>query len=401
MIRYAWGVKNVSTNVTWTSSVLSFTFTNGRQNYLDNYNAGALVLTIKNQANESAGFTFGDVINLLSPTGAFQYRFYVVQVAYNDYPGNIGLSTATITCQDGLGLMGRLQMNNFSISSGYAGQQFADTQLVPGFTVNQPQLGWVGSGGSSCSAGIYSGSVLNLYNLLVNTERSFLRIWQEQVVFFSRNAIANYGVSSFALGRTASALTIGYNNFERVNLGLDLMNQVQTQPAGLATQQATNAASVTTYGAQGFTVSTVDANTTQALGLAQWLANTLSETTKQRFVISFTDVMQAMTTANFETFINNIAQKTPFQLKYQVPGAASDTTVQVIVEGFDVSANPAQTTITAYLTPLTYYQFFTLDSQILGILGGTGIIYNTPMDYNEAGYIYNDNTADNGSRLGF
>ena len=174
---------------------MSFNFTNGRQSYLDTYNAGALVLTIKNQADESAGFTFGDVINLLSPTGAFQYRFYVVEIGYNDYNGNTGLSTATITCQDALGLMGRLQMNQFAVTAGFAGQQFADTQLVPGFKTNQPRLGWVGSGyGSLCSAATYSGSLLNFYNLLVNTERTFLRIWQEELTFFSRNAIGVFGV---------------------------------------------------------------------------------------------------------------------------------------------------------------------------------------------------------------
>jgi hypothetical protein len=158
--------------------------------------------------------------------------------------------------------MGRLQMNQFAVTADFAGEQFGDTQLVPGFKTNQPRLGWVGSDGSLCSAATYSGSLLNFYNLLVNTERTFLRIWQEELTFFSRNAIGVFGVSSFALGRTAGALTVGYSNFERINLGLEYMNQVQTQPAGLATQQATNAASVTAYGAQGFTVSTVDANTT-------------------------------------------------------------------------------------------------------------------------------------------
>ena len=78
--------------------------------------------------------------------------------------------------------------------------------------------------------------------------------------------------------------------------------------------------------------------------------------------------MQTMTTANFQTFVNNIAQKTAFNLTYRVPGAVSDTTVAVICEGFNVSATPEQTTFTAYLTPLTYYQFFTLDSATLGIL---------------------------------
>ena len=145
-------------------------------------------------------------------------------------------------------------------------------------------------------------------------------------------------------------------------------HQGDAAPAGLATQQATNAASVSTYGANGFTVSTVDANTTQALGLAQWLANTLSETDKQRFVVSFTDLAQSLSTVNFSTFLENITLKYQNSLTYRVPGAGSDTTVSVIVEGYDVSATPEQTTFTVYLSPLTYYQFFTLNSTTLGIL---------------------------------
>ena len=401
MIRYAWGIKNATTNVTWTSSVLSFTFTNGRQNYLDTYNAGALVLTIKNQADESAGFTFGDKINLLDPNGDLRFAFYVVQVAYNDDPGNTGLSTASITCQDALGLMGRLQMNAFSITAADTGNQFSQVSSVPGYVATRPTLSVRGTSGSSCSAGSYNGSVLNLWNLLVNTERGLLAVGQSSVQFFYRQGVSDPVANTINLSNTASASNVAYQSFERINLGLDLMNQVQTQPAGLATQQATNATSFSTYGAQGFTISTLDANTTQALGLAQYLANTLSDTTKQRFVVTFTDVMQDVSVANFTTFLSNITFKSPTSLTYRVPGAASDTTVQVIVEGFNVSATPEQTTVTAYLTPLTYYQFFTLDSATLGILGGTGIIYNTPMDYNEAGYTYNDNTADNGSRLGF
>ena len=369
MIRYAWGIKNNTTAITYTSSVLSFSFTNGRQNYLDNYNAGALVLTIKNQANESAGFTFGDQIQLLDPTGTAQFTFYVVQVTYSDYPGNVGLSTATITCQDSLGLMGRVQMNAFSITAAIASAQFTQTTTVPGRVASRPIQTVVGAGGSSCSAGTYSGSILNLWNLLTNTERGLLGIGGSTVSFIARSGVNSATLNTISLGRTAGAATIGYDSFERINLGLDLMNQVQTQPAGLATQQATNAASVTTYGAQGFTAATVDSTETQALGLAEWLSNTLSDTAKQRFVVTFTDLMQSVSVANFTTFLNRISlTKSPTNLTFRVPGAGSDTTAAVIIEGFNVSATPAETTVTAYLTPLTYYQFFTLDSATLGIL---------------------------------
>lgn len=376
-------------------------FNNGRQNYLDTYNAAALVLTIKNQANESAGFTFGDAIDLQDPTGTTnQFRFYVVEIAYNDHPGNTGLSTATITCQDGLGVLGRLQMDSYSISANPTSGQFTQAGTVPGRRSSDPVMLAAGVG-SACSAGVYSGSVLNFVNLLVNTERTLLSIITNQVIFYSRDLIAALPVSSASYGRTADATTIAYDKFERINLGLDLMNQVQVQPTGLAVQQATNAASVTAYGANGFTVSTVDATTTTALGLANWLANTLSDTNKQRFVIQFSDVAQPTGSPTFFNVVNSLAAKEITSLSYRVPGAATDTTVQVICEGFNVSATPSESRVTAYFTPLTYYQFFTLDSATLGILGGTGIIYDTPMNYDEAGYIYNDDTADNGSRLGF
>jgi hypothetical protein len=57
-----------------------------------------------------------------------------------------------------------------------------------------------------------------------------------------------------------------------------------------------------------------------------------------------------------------------WDLVYRVPGAGSDSTIEVAIEGISVSATPDQTTFTVYFSPLTYYQFFTLDSSELGIL---------------------------------
>ena len=56
------------------------------------------------------------------------------------------------------------------------------------------------------------------------------------------------------------------------------------------------------------------------------------------------------------------------QLNYRIPGAGSDTSVQTVIEGWNLNITPAQTRWTLYLSPLTYYQFFTLDSSTLGIL---------------------------------
>jgi hypothetical protein len=50
---------------------------------------------------------------------------------------------------------------------------------------------------------------------------------------------------------------------------------------------------------------------------------------------------------------------------------------------------------------LTYYQFFVLDSDTLGILGGE-ITYDQPaLTYDEVGLVYNASSVNTGSRLGW
>jgi disulfide oxidoreductase YuzD len=405
MSRYPWQIVNESTGNNYTTDVLSLSFNVGRQAYLDTYNTCFLNLTIKNDTNQSSNFNYGDLIYLkydpvVGPDNNL-YGFYVSEISYSDYPGNTGLSTATIRCQDGLGLMGRLQMDNFAVTAGTTGDQFDQLDLVPGKLPNRPGLVSTTSLGSLCSSANYYGSVLNFINLLVNTERALLAHSENYYTFITRLEFAGKQLGGY-FDRTASATSIGYERFERINLGLDLINQAQTQPAGLADQQATNTTSVNSYGAQGITISTVDANTTQALGLAEWVANTLSDLTKQRFVLTFTDVAQTMTEADFSLFVESLGNCNRYYVNYLVPGDSSETSVQTICEGFNVSATPSQTVFTVYLTPLTYYQFFTLDSDVLGILGGGGLTYNQPeIVYDETEWVYNDALVEQGSRLGW
>ena len=369
MIRYAWQIKNDTTAVEWTSSVLSFSLSNRRKSYLETYNAGSLTLTIKNQNNEAAGFTINDRIGLHRPDGILLLFFWVLEVSYTDFPGNVGMSTATIVCQDGFGRIGRVLMDNYSISAGTTAVQFEALQSAPGYKAYNPELAApVGAGSTASASPTTTGSILNYVNLLVNTERGMIGCVSNRLAFVSRNYLGSITAGATTIGRLPGASQIGYSSFERINLGLDFMNQVQVQPAGLATQSATNAESVATYGASGFSVSTVDATEVQALGLANWLVNLLSDQTKQRFIVEFTDVMQSMTVATFDEIAANSFGAMPYTLTYRVPGAGSDTSVNVVLEGCDISATPSQTTVRWYLTPLTYYDFFTLDSATLGIL---------------------------------
>ena len=369
MPREAWIIKNETTTVVETANVLSFSLSNRRQSYLQTYNAGYLTLTIKNDTNQSAGFTINDKIGLRTSDGVLAASYWVMEVSYTDTKGSTGAgSTATVVCQDAFGRVGRIIMENYNIAQGLTGTQFTGLASVPGYLWNEPSLAAFSTSSTASASPTTNGSLLNYINLLINTERGMIQSAGNNLSFLGRAHINTLGVPFWSIGRTAGGTTIAYSGFERINLGLDFMNQVQVQPAGLDTQSATNAASVALYGANGFTVSTVDATEVQALGLANWLANLLADQTKQRFIVEFTDKMQSMSAA----FLADIAGQTfwagTYDFTYRVPGAGVDTVVRVILEGGEISATPSQTTFRWYLTPLTYYQFFTLDSATLGIL---------------------------------
>jgi hypothetical protein len=174
---------------------------------------------------------------------------------------------------------------------------------------------------------------------------------------FTRNAASTTAISYFAFGHDKA--------------GLNFMNNVTVTPNGLAAQTATNSTSLATYGNSQQSVSTVDATTTQALGLAEWLSQSQADPEAETWSLTFTDISQdttALTNFLIAFYGVNSALSRLWNLVYRVPGAAADTTVVVAIEGITVNASIDQTTFTVYFSPATYYQFFTLDSSTLGIL---------------------------------
>jgi hypothetical protein len=133
----------------------------------------------------------------------------------------------------------------------------------------------------------------------------------------------------------------------------------------LASETRSDATSVATYGTTFYSSQTVDYDATQAQGNGDWIVDTFSDINDLRFRIGFTDRMQNST--GYTAFLNNFPN-IAFTLAYRVPAAGSDTTVNVVLEGWQINITPEQTTYSLSFSPLTYYQFFTLDSSTLGIL---------------------------------
>ena len=390
----------------FTSSVLSASIRQGREKYLDNYAGGSIVITLNNTTNLATSFSFNDKIYAASETTGFGYRdvFTVQEITFNDYPGNTGLSTATIVAVDPLARTGRYQATNTALTQAATTDQMEQFNIVvlPADLTVTDVLSSLGD--SIASAQTYTGTVLEQLNILQSTERGLIRTkaygsYTGQWIFpYARNDIDDNVVTDFTFGRNTSATVIAYQDFERIQNGMSFINTATISPLGLTAQTRSNTASIDDYGATFYSSSTVDYTTTQAQGNGDWIVNTFSDVTSLRFRISFSDRAQNSTAYNqFLATFPDIA----FTLVYRIPAATSDTTVQVVLEGWTINATPEQTTYDLYFSPLTYYQFFVLDSDTLGILGGE-ITYNQPvLTYDETALVYNASSVNTGSRLGW
>ena len=373
MTKIVWQLYNNRTATYYQNIILSVSYQYGRQGYLDNYAGQSINITIKNQANESANFQLNDWLSLVGDLGiyrAYNQSFWVTAISYQDYPGNTGLSTATITASDAMHRLGRVLGKSDTLSAGTTGAQIESMDTKSSWPPNITTFSYATS--SQASAATVTQSWNNQINLLQTTEKGVIVYSNgRQIQMIGRNEIVNQKPAVFtSLTRTVSATSIGYQTFDRLGYGSTFVNSAEITPEGLGTSTGTNTASVTLYGQNGITQSTVDADATQAQGNADWTARALSDPTVLRFECGFSDVSQNQDA--LYSFLVNVTGifsiKCVTDLVYRVPGAGSDTTVTVLVEGWSLNITPEQTNFNFYLSPLTYYQFFTLNSSTLGIL---------------------------------
>jgi hypothetical protein len=355
-----------------TDKVLSMNITQGREKYLDTYSGGSCTFTINNSANYASIITYGTVINvrsLLNDSSQFFCDFWVQEITFDDYPGNTGLNTATITAVDWISRAGRILADNLSLPQLSTGDQLRRFEISAGGPL--PSDMGVNSGlsgtGSLASATTYTGSVNNYMNLLVTTERGYVVLRGSTLTFVERPYVSSLVPIATTLGRTTSASQIAYQTFERIQNGTQFINTATISPNGLASQTSVNLGSVVAYGSAAYSSSTVDYTTTQAVGNANWIVNNFSDLTTLRFACSLTDVAQNATaltawlTQCWGSFNRSI------NLSYQVPGG-SLTTTAVVMEGAQINVTPELTQFAMTFSPLQYYQFFTLNSSTLGIL---------------------------------
>ena len=350
----------------FTNKVLSASYTTGRQSQYDTYSPGGLTINIDNSDNFVNDFELGAEVVLEYRIGATQYfiqSFWVVNVEYFD-AGNTGQgSTAVVTCTDILGRLGRTQVFEQVINS-----EQTLTQLVNEFNSLMPYpSGMIAtSPGDSTAAALasFSGTVLDRINLNIATEQGMLKTTDFDLRLYARSDIAS-SYSAVIFDRTTSGLNqVGYTNLQRSGLGANYINAFTVTPTTAAAQNAVNTAGQTTYGIFSAELASVDNSTAQALGLAQWMTYSRDDPADLSFTITFDDLGNNI--LGFLTSVINNAYR--ITVKYKAPGSGVTKSLIQILQGFTMDMTPEQTTFTAFTSPLTFYNFFTLNDDTLGVL---------------------------------
>jgi hypothetical protein len=379
MAKLVWKFYSIPDLVDLTSHVKSFSRFRGKQQYLDNYTAQPMTITIRNDANQAASWIVGNPYRIGTSGGYdFQY-FWVSEIQYNDQVGTNTTtgtgsgSTATIYLDDWMARAGKIQVNNFSL---YVQQSFR--QLYEQFTVAS---GGISAGmafgtlypGSFDAGGLtYTGTTAN--RILVNLagEKNGAQIYQRNEYLDLRpgqilgDPITNAVTLQPIKGASTGNKYVQYQNFKRITAGQNFLNNITVNSAYVGVQTATDATSVATYGQRFNSVTTYNNTTVQAKSRAEWLANSQSNPNVLHFEVTYTDVAQDNDGAL--EVLKQYYSASFIYLKYVVPGSGTTTTVSCNIEGIRYSATPDQTQFTLYLSPATLYSEFILDNAVYGVL---------------------------------
>lgn len=345
----------------YTSSVLSISYMNGRRSYLDQFTGNSIRITLKNQTNVAQYFTFGSVVTLNDTL-----NFIVTGVELDDYPGNTGMSTCTVTAVDYLKASGRTYVTSEPMFSTVGLAQLADLFTQAGNTI----LAYQG-GASLADAYSYTGTFLQRFQQIVTLEATgAVQLNDNQVIVAGRNIDPGVYFRSTFTRAAASGSNISYSDIRRIRADENFANQITVQSDTDPDETASASSSVSLYGVYADSVSIVDTTATERAGLASWLANSRSDPAMEYFEIDVVDTSQV---SGGLISIENIwgddtGQAKIHDLVYRVPGAGSDTTIPVFLEGTRINVTPTQTRLTYYFSPLTLYRFFLLNNSTLGIL---------------------------------
>ena len=356
MASLTWVVSYEVSGTSYTlDDVQSISYESGRRWTTDPYQAGRGQVVLRDPSSWTApkpavGRTI--YVYTQSVLSGFLGKITDVEIRYGEVPA---MDEAIITFEGPIGSIGRNQLNSYSFTEEPALFQAAETAIDSDVTT-VAKYGTT----STASAQTYTGNALSIFNEQMLTEVG--RVGEAFDNGTNTLAVALYGrlayssvntvlLSDVPADWTATPNYWKYKEIEFKSAAENYFTKVTIQPQAVAQQTSGT-------GKYALVQESVDVSTTQALQHAEYLKSQYGGQTITPYSVTLDYVSQVTALTSFRqellsSYVNSATSPTgvytmvatPVELKFR------GTTYYGVVEGYKVTATPANTQVTLYFSP--------------------------------------------------
>jgi hypothetical protein len=362
MPAYTYTVKRISPTLGTDTidNVQSFRTFRGRYRNLDTFAAGTFTVTCQ---NPSTSINLGNALKIevdsgTDPEDSVWYGF--INDAQWTY---FNLEVGDVLSVSGVDVFGQYGSQLVSYTQGEQNAGDALKELYEDLQIQPEDLVSINTTSSGPAGGIALSTVsaqtyvkkpaIEIVNEIAATEQG--RLWsdtQGQLQFRGRNQfrLSSYNFSD----ETNDASHQVYSQLNFTTSTQDYFTQIVVEPQGLTAQEAVAIGASEPY--RSFSVTTQSVSESQALGLAEYLANLLSSPGIN--ISSITCIAEAQ----------NAPRLTYLDIGDEVTVRFRSTDYVGIIEGIEVNATPEQSSYTFYFSSADRNAYLILDNPTFGKL---------------------------------
>jgi len=344
----------------------------GRRRQLDQYNASTARVEIRYPtgfASPVTQFVSGTKVIIRNATSNLDMwvgRISNVEVNYGiPYSGGVGnADRLTITCEGSFAQLGRMQGNDYVLTANTLSNQISTASTQTGLALTS-----VGAQNPSLSAYTVSGTWGDWLNMAAITTNGRLidaiqfdgvALWSPFEVY-----VSNINFSDTANNATNQV----YDNIEFASWADNFYSQVTVEPASLSPVVVTNPSASAPY--RTYRANTLNSSTSQATDLANYL---LSNYDSSDFALtSISCLAEAQNTFKLDNIAYQSTSPTvnpmfAWCIGTQVNVTFRGTTFTCIIEGASMTATPASSRYTYYLSGADLNAYLRLNNAVFGTL---------------------------------
>lgn len=346
-------------NSTLVPGVLNVNIDDGRRNETDPFRGGTATFDYLQKFDGSPNIVpqIGDLVDItLYIAGGVEQFLFRGNIADIDYLYNVAqINTYRVTVTDAISQIAQAEVSNVSVAPDYTGNQIKTLLTAAG--ISYP-VGNIERGYSLCSGYTYTGNLLDQINKITTTEQGILLVDPSGVVAWKQRNVAIPPIISYSFSFTEGVQQYRYDQVDVASAVQNRFNYVIVTPDGLA---STPSSKPVVGAKKSLSVPTLDATTTQAGYLADYLWGMYSNADQ--------DVQMVSTTIEAQNITVNKQTLATLQLNTVVSvGYTPGTGGAGFIIGRSISGTPSGTRFTYYLSGVSLQPFLRLDNVLQGKL---------------------------------